>query len=155
VHDRFAGSLFSVTAPVVFFKENEPDGQMRLAGTPPQRVHLVHIPGSLFHDDAVHVAMRDIRQRIVLHQCGILCDNFQPVLFRKLNRSEDISHGVGIGVVELDILKSLLPAALELLDQVAAPSRAARIDLPFAVLLCRIRGGQIGPISGALCFALL
>src|SRR5689334_2536954 len=128
---------------------------MRPAGTPAQRVHLVRVPGSLFHDDAVHVPVGDIGQRIALYQCGIFCDDLQPVLLRKLDGSDDVRDRVSIGGVELDVLEALLPAALELLDQVAAPSGAARIDLSLAILLCRVRGGQIWSILLPLSLSLL
>src|SRR5262249_40398941 len=145
------GTVGDSTRPTATVTErNKPYRQVRLAGFAAQSLHLTGIAGAALHNDAEDVGMGDIGLRLASHQAGVLGDDFEAITRRQINRADHILHGIGVGIIELDVLKALLLTTFELLAHVLFPARSARIDLAFVVLLGGIRCVQIGAIAAGM-----
>src|SRR6478672_5816853 len=97
---------------------NEPDRQRGFAYLAAERIHLSWITCTALDDRGNDVWMRKICSRSSIHEEGVLGDYLEPIACRQIDGADNVLCRVGIRIVELDILKTLLLAPLELLPQV-------------------------------------
>ena len=94
--------------------------------------------------------MRDIGRRVARHQQRVLSNHLEPVALRQAHRGKHVDHGIGVRVVELDVLETLRDCSSELLGEVLGPADALRVDLALVIFGGGVRGLEIRAIRACV-----